>query len=209
MSIGNFKASFFNKIYQMKSNKVDENKNPWKTLTNKTVYENPWIKVEHRDVLTPAGTDGIYGIVHFKNRAVGVIPLDENRNTWLVGQYRYALSEYSWEIPEGGAPIEESMLEAAKRELKEETGITATKWTKVLDFATSNSVTDEKGVCYVAQGLTFGALELEETEDIVVRKLPFSEAVEMVMTGKITDALAIMGILTTKLRLERGDLVIS
>ncbi|MGB0863584.1 MAG: NUDIX domain-containing protein [Saprospiraceae bacterium] len=188
--------------------KTNENKNPWTTLTNKTVYENPWIKVEHRDVLTPAGTDGIYGVIHFKNRAVGVIPLDKDMNTWLVGQYRYTLSEYSWEIPEGGAPLNESTLDGAIRELKEETGISAQKWTKVLDFATSNSVTDEKGVCYVAQNLTFGEMELEETEDITVRKLPFSEAVEMVMTGKITDALAIMGILATKLRLERGDLVI-
>jgi 8-oxo-dGTP pyrophosphatase MutT (NUDIX family) len=173
-------------------------KNPWKTLSNKTVYENPWIKVEHRDVKTPKGTDGIYGLVHFKNRAVGVVPLDEEMNTWLVGQYRYALNEYSWEIPEGGAPLDESMLEGAKRELKEEVGITATKWTKVLDFATSNSVTDELGASYLAQGLTFGETEHEDTEDITIKKLPFDEVVNMIFKGEITDALTIMSILATK-----------
>lgn len=178
-------------------------KNPWKTLSNKTVYENPWIKVEHRDVKTPKGTDGIYGLVHFKNRAVGVVPLDEEMNTWLVGQYRYATDEYSWEIPEGGAPLNESMLEGAKRELKEEVGITATKWTKILDFATSNSVCDELGASYIAQDLTFGEMEHEDTEDITVKKLPFDEVVAMIFRGEITDALTIMSILATKHYLKR------
>lgn len=177
--------------------------NPWKTLTNETVYENPWIKVEHRDVKTPAGTDGIYGIVHFKNRAVGIVPLDEQLNTWLVGQYRYALSAYSWEIPEGGAPIGESLLDAAKRELKEETGISAQKWTKIIDFATSNSVTDELGSAYIAQDLSFGEMELEDTEDIMVKKVPFHEVVDMIFRGEITDALTIMAILATKHFLEK------
>jgi ADP-ribose pyrophosphatase len=172
--------------------------NPWKTLSNQTVYENPWIKVEHREVKTPKGTDGIYGIVHFKNRAVGIVALDEEMNTWLVGQYRYALEAYSWEIPEGGAPIGESMLEGAKRELKEEVGITATKWTKILDFATSNSVTDELGASFIAQDLSFGETEHEDTEDITVRKIPFHEVVQMIFRGEITDALTIMSILATK-----------
>ena len=179
---------------------------PWTTLTNKTTYENPWIKVEHRDVLTPKGTEGIYGIVHFKSRAIGIIPLDENNNTWLVGQYRYALSEYSWEIPEGGAPLDESMLEGAKRELREETGIQATKWTKILDFCTSNSVTDERGACFVARGLTFGEADLEDTEDIIVKKVSLDEVMEMILKGEITDALTIMGIFATKLRIDRGEL---
>lgn len=173
-------------------------KNPWKTLSNKTIYENPWIKVEHRDVKTPKGTDGIYGLVHFKNRAVGVVPLDDEMNTWLVGQYRYALDKYSWEIPEGGAPLGESMIEGAKRELKEEVGITAKKWTKILDFATSNSVTDELGASYIAQDLTFGETEHEDTEDITIKKLPFEEVVAMIFRGEITDALTIMSILATK-----------
>ncbi len=186
--------------------KLSKHKNPWTTLTNKAVYDNPWIKVEHREVLTPKGTDGIYGIVHFKNRAIGIVPLDEDYNTWLVGQYRYALSEYSWEIPEGGGPLNEEMLNAAKRELKEETGITASKWTKVLDFATSNSVTDELGACYVAQNLTFGESELEDTEDITVRKLPLAEVIQMITRGEITDALTIMGVLMTKMKIDIGEL---
>lgn len=181
-------------------------KNPWITLKRKTVYENPWISVTHSDVLTPTGTDGIYGLVHFKNRAIGIVPLDKDGNTWLVGQFRYALNEYSWEIPEGGAPIGEDNLDAAKRELKEETGITAKKWTKILNFATSNSVTDELGTCFVAQDLEFGEMELEETEDITVKKLPFEAALQMVFEGKITDALSIMGLMTTKLMLEQNKL---
>lgn len=186
--------------------KSSEYKNPWTTLSNTMVYDNPWIKVEHREVLTPKGTDGIYGIVHFKNRAIGIVPLDENYNTWLVGQYRYPLNEYSWEIPEGGGPLNEAMLDAAKRELQEETGITASKWTKILDFATSNSVTDELGVCYVAQGLAFGKNDLEDTEDITVRKLPFTEVVQMITRGEITDALTIMGVLMTKMKIDLGEL---
>lgn len=181
-------------------------KNPWTTLTNKTVYENRWIKVEHRDVLTPAKTEGIYGLVHFKNRAVGVIPLDEAGNTWLVGQFRYALNAYSWEIPEGGCPEGETTLEAAQRELREETGIQANKWTKIAAFYTSNSVTDEYAECFVAQDLTFGEMELEDTEDITVMKLPFSEVVEKVLNGEITDAFSIIGILNTKVRIDRGEL---
>jgi len=181
-------------------------KNPWTTLTKTTVYDNAWISVSHREVLTPAKTEGIYGIVHFKNRAVGIIPIDENKNIWLVGQFRYALNEYSWEIPEGGAPIGEENLAAAKRELKEETGIVANKWTKILDFATSNSVTDELGVCYVAQGLKFGKMELEDTEDISVRKLPFEEAVNMIFKGEITDALTIMGLLAAKVLFDNGEI---
>ena len=130
-------------------------------------------------------------------------PLDEEMNTWLVGQYRYATDEYSWEIPEGGAPLNESMLEGAKRELKEEVGITATKWTKILDFATSNSVCDELGASYIAQDLTFGEMEHEDTEDITVKKLPFDEVVAMIFRGEITDALTIMSILATKHYLKR------
>ena len=191
----------FQKKYAMNTEK-----NPWKTISIKEVYDNPWINVTHREVLTPAGTPGIYGRVHFKNTAVGIVPLDEALNTWLVGQYRYTLDAYSWEIPEGGGAVGRSSLEAAKRELQEETGIQAERWTKILDLHTSNSVTDEYGLVYVAQGLSFGEAEPEDTEDLQVRKLPFAEAVEMVMRGEITDALAMTAILKTKLLLDRGAL---
>ncbi len=171
-------------------------KNPWTTLSSKTIYSNPWIEVEESQVTTPAGKPGIYGKVHFKNVAVGVIPLDENNNTWLVGQYRYTLNEWSWEIPEGGSPENELPLETAKRELKEETGILAAHWEEFMKIHTSNSVCDEVGFLFIAKGLTIGVPEFESTEaDMKIKKLPFSEAVEMVMNGNITDGLSVAGIL--------------
>ncbi len=180
--------------------------NPWQTLHSKTVYDNPWIEVSHRDVLTPAGTPGIYGLVHFKNLAIGIVPLDEELHTWLVGQYRYTLGAYSWEIPEGGGPLGTDPLHSAQRELAEETGIIAEQWTPILELHTSNSVTDEYGLAYLAQGLQFGNAQPEETEQLTVRKLPLAEAVDMVMYGQITDALAIAALLKTQLLLDRGQL---
>jgi len=174
-------------------------KNPWQTLNKKLVYENPWIAVSHREVLNPAGNEGIYGVVHFKNLAVGVVPLDDHLQTWLVGQYRYTLNQYSWEIPEGGCPLGTSPLESAQRELLEETGITAAGWDLILDFHTSNSVTDEAGKVYIARDLSFGEAQPEETELLKIKKLPFQEALEMVFRGEITDSLSIMGLLRTEL----------
>src|SRR5690242_19394605 len=149
--------------------KPSEHKNPWTTVSKQKVYENPWISLEEHQVINPAGGKGIYGKVHFKNKAIGIIPLDQEMNTWLVGQYRYTLNEYSWEIPEGGGPFDVAPLESAKRELKEETGITANKWQQIMRFHTSNSVTDEEAFLFLAEDLTFGKNELEETEaDLVV-----------------------------------------
>ena len=170
------------------------------------MYENPWIRVSHREVLNPSGGQGIYGVVHFKNIAIGIVPLDAENNTWLVGQYRYTLGRYCWEIPEGGCPQGSSMLDAAKRELLEETGISAAEWTPILEMHTSNSVTDEYGVAYVARDLSFGAAQPEETELLHVQKLPFQQVVDMVMQGEITDALTIMAVLKTNEYLRRGAL---
>lgn len=169
--------------------------NPWKTKKTILVYENPWIKVEENQIINPAGRDGIYGTVHFKNRAMAIIPIDENGNTWLIGQFRYCLNEYSWEIPMGGGPIGSDFLESAMRELKEETGLIADKWTELLKIHTSNSVTDEVGVVYLAENLTEGETEFEETEILQIKKLPFKEALEMVMSGEITDSISLAGIL--------------
>lgn len=180
-----------------------ELENPWQTLHTEVVYDNPWIQVTHNDVINPSGGAGIYGKVHFKNLAIGIVPLDEHQNTWLVGQYRYVLNQYSWEIPEGGCPIGTDPLDTAKRELLEETGITAKKWTKLLDLHISNSVTDEFGCAYVAQGLTFGKASPEETEDLQLRQLPFEEVFQMVMANEITDSLSVMAVLKTKLWLEQ------
>ena len=169
--------------------------NPWTTRKISQIYENPWIRVEHHDIINPAGNEGVYGKVHFKNRAMGIIPIDADMNTWIIGQYRYTLGEYAWEIPMGGGPLEEDQLESAKRELKEETGLTAEKWTEIMKIHTSNSVTDEVGFVYLAEDLTQGETEFEETEVLKIRKLPFAELLEMVMDGRITDGISIAGIL--------------
>ncbi|REG90357.1 NUDIX domain-containing protein [Algoriphagus antarcticus] len=169
--------------------------NPWKTKKINPMYENPWIKVEHHDIINPAGNEGIYGKVHFKNRAMGIIPIDKDGNTWIIGQFRYALDEYAWEIPMGGGPLDEDKLESAKRELKEETGLIAEKWTEIMKIHTSNSVTDEVGFVYLAENLLQGETEFEETEVLKIKKLPFTEVLTMVMNGEITDGISIAGIL--------------
>ena len=174
---------------------MDTTENPWKTLSTKNVYDNPWINVREDKVINPGGGNGIYGVVSFKNKAIGIVPVDSEGYTYLVGQYRYTLNEYSWEIPEGGGPIGIESLESAKRELKEETGYSAKKWTNLGRIHTSNSVTDEEGFIFLAQELSEGESEPEETEDLRLKKVHLKEAVEMVMREEITDAIAIVGIL--------------
>lgn len=169
--------------------------NPWKKLSEKEVYDNAWIKLSEHQVINPSGNPGIYGKVHFKGYALGIIPLDEDNNTWLIGQYRYTLDEYSWEIPMGGGALDIDILDSAKRELKEETGLQANQWDKILRIHTSNSVTDEEGFVFIARDLTEGEPEFEETEVLQIKKLPFRDAVRMVMSGEITDSLSIAGLL--------------
>lgn len=169
--------------------------NNWETLSDNLVYENPWLKLHHRDVINPAGKEGIYGVVSFKNKAIGIVPLDHDNNVYLVGQFRYTLNEYSWEIPEGGGPLHEDPLDAAKRELKEETGLIADKWTKLARIHTSNSATDEEGFLYIAEQLSQFDMEPEETEELMVKKMPLVEAVGLVMRSEITDSLTVAGIL--------------
>ncbi len=169
--------------------------NPWQQLSRKKVYDNPWIEVYEDQVINPRGGQGIYGQVTFKNKAIGIVPLDEEQYTWLVGQYRYTLNEYSWEIPMGGGDSTIDPLLSAQRELKEETGLSASRWQNIMRIHTSNSVTDEEGFIFLAQELTQGATEFDETEDLAIRKLKLTEAIEMVMSGKITDAISIAGLL--------------
>ena len=183
-----------------------EQKNPWTILGSKEIYDNPWINVTEYDVLNPSGGKGIYGKVHFKNLAIGIIPLDEEMNTYLVGQYRFTLNQYSWEIPEGGGPHNLDILESAKRELKEETGLVADEWTKLMDFHLSNSVCDEHGGIFMARKLRLEESKPEETEDLIVKKLPFDEAYQMVENGIITDSLAVAAILKVKILLLQGKL---
>jgi len=178
-------------------------KNPWTTISKKEVYDNPWIKVEEHQVITPNQKKGIYGKVIFKNLAIGILPLDENVYTWLVGQYRYTVDEYAWEIPMGGGPADQTALESAKRELKEETGLKANEWTELLKIHTSNSVTDEVGYVYLAKDLTQGEPEFDDTEDLKIWHLPFQEAYQMVLDGQITDAISMVAILKTAVLLEK------
>lgn len=168
---------------------------PWRCRSTRQVYENPWIRVHHDTVITPAGTAGIYGRIHFRNKAVGVIPVDDDNHTWLVRQHRYTLGEDSWEIPEGGSPLGENLLDTAKRELEEETGLKAADWELLMRLHTSNSVTDEEAFIYIARDLSQGTMAPEATEDITVKHLPLAEAVQMVMEGRITDAMSVAGLL--------------
>lgn len=181
-----------------KQNDFLHRRGPWRQLDTTTVYDNPWITVTHENVLTPAGTQGIYGMVHFKSRAVGVVPLDERGNVWLVKQFRYTLNQYSIEIPEGGSPPSEEMLLTAQRELQEETGLVAAEWQHLLDLHTSNSVTDESGAIFLARDLTRGEMTPEATEDIEVLCVPLTEAIDWIFTGKITDSLTVMGLLAAE-----------
>ena len=180
---------------------MTEQKNPiekiggWKTKSTNVVYENPWIKISHEEVITPKGTDGIYGVVHFKNTAIGVVPIDDEGNTWLVKQSRYALNQYTWEIPEGGCPQGEEPINAAKRELEEEVGLQARHWEQLMTMHLSNSVTDEFCVVFVARDLFAGTQQLESTEDIEYKKLPLEEAIDLVKRGEITDGISVAALL--------------
>ncbi|MFK8080502.1 MAG: NUDIX domain-containing protein [Granulosicoccus sp.] len=180
----------------------------WQTRSESIVYDNPWISVSHREVTAPTGNDGVYGVVQFKNRAIAILPIDENENIWLVGQHRYPFNHYSWEVPEGGAPIGQSLLSAAQRELREETGIVAGMWTSLLHAHLSNSVSDEQAVAYVASQLTFKTKEPDDTELIEVKKLPLGDAVRMAMDGTITDALSMLCLMKLKLLIDSKQLVL-
>jgi len=178
---------------------------PWKVLSEKLVHETQWIRIDHHDVITPTGTPGIYTTVDFKNWAIGVIPIDAEGYTYIVGQYRFPLKEYSWEIPEGGGSKDKTILDSAQRELLEETGITATDWEMLYEFNTSNSVTNERAFVFLATGLSFGEAEPEETEELAVKKILFTELVNMVYHNEVKDSLTIIGVLVAARRLA-GEL---
>src|SRR3982751_3476116 len=185
---------------------MDEKKNPWRITGEQPIYDNAWINVTDYKVINPNGGKGIYGKVHFKNHAIGVVPLDEQLNTYLVGQYRFPIDQYSWEIPEGGCPFGEDILQGAQRELLEETGLKAQHWSHIAEVHLSNSVSDEAGSIYVAQGLSQETAMPDETEQLVVKKVAFEEAYQMVCEGKLTDMLSVAAILRVKLMLLNGDL---
>ncbi len=178
---------------------MEQESNPWKTLREEIRYENDWIRIEHHDVIKPNGEPGIYGKVHFKNTAIAVLPIDQDGNTYLVGQYRYTINAYSWELPEGGC-LHELPLDAAKRELKEETGLIAEKWTFLGEQYLSNSVTDEKSMMYLAENLSMKESEPESTEILQIKKIPVQEAIQMALNGEIKDVLSAATLMTYALK---------
>lgn len=161
----------------------------------KPVFGNPWLLAVDYHVSTPAGREFTYTIVHFRRWATGVVPLHEDGTVTLVGQHRFALDTYSWEIPEGGADEEEQPLDAARRELAEEAGLAGAEWREILQMHLSNSVTDEHAYVYLATGLSAVETNPDDTEDITVKRVPFAEALAMVNAGEITDAITVAALL--------------
>ena len=176
--------------------------NPWRRESRRIAYDNAWIEVYHDEVIRPDGQPGIYGVVHFRNRAIGVVPLDADDRVLLVGQFRYTQDHYSWEIPEGGGPFDESPEEAARRELAEETGYTGGQWRELCRAELSNSVTDEITILFVAAGLEAGPASPEGTEQLQLRWVPFEETLAMIGRGEIADAMTILAL--QALALERA-----
>jgi len=185
---------------------MDETKNPWTVLSLATMYENAWIRVDHHEVLDPSGGPGIYGTVHFKNQATGVVPIDENGNVILVGQYRFALHAYSWEIPEGGGAHEVAAVESAQRELREECGLSAKCWKEIVCMDLSNSVSDERSTAFLAWELSEAAAQPDETEKLQIARVPFWDAVERVKRGEIRDAISVAALLRVALMALQGEL---
>lgn len=179
---------------------------PWSIVSSHEEYDNRWIRVTHHDVVTPSGGAGVYGTVHFKNKAIGIVPVDAEEHTFLVGQHRFPLDEYSWEIPEGGGALDVDFLESAKRELQEETGLTAARWQKLLECDLSNSVSDERAVAFVAWQLEQGISAPEPTEELAVRRVPLVEAFRMVEQGRIRDVLSVAALQAVELLALKGRL---
>ncbi len=178
---------------------MKKNDNPWQILSSQIMYENPWISLTQHEVINPNGGQGIYGQVHFKNYAIGIIALDNNNNIYLVGQYRFPLKQYSWEIPEGGGDLNIDPLLSAKRELLEETGLVANNWKELFRMHLSNSVSDELSIIYLAKDLQQFEAQPEDTEQLQIKKIPFEEVYQMVIEGKITDSITVAAILRVKL----------
>ena len=174
--------------------------NPWTTLGRRLVYENPWIAVREDRVIRPDGLPGIYGVVSFKNKAIGVLPVEADGSVWLVGQHRYPLDLYSWEIPEGGGPTGEDPEVTALRELREETGLVAGRLELINRSHLSNSVSDEVAYLYRATKLTHGPSDPEGTEQLRARRVDWATAWGMIRSGQITDSMSVIALYHEALR---------
>ena len=181
---------------------------PWVRGKGRVAFENPWIQVTDHAATAPTGRTAVYGLVSFKNLAVAVMPIHDDGTITLVGQNRFPAGDYSWEIPEGGAPLAEDPLTGAKRELAEETGLVAAHWQEVLRAQLSNSVTDERMIGYLATGLSAGPApdEIDETEDIAMVRAPFREVLDAAMAGYIQDMLTVAMLLRSYHMAREGSL---
>jgi 8-oxo-dGTP pyrophosphatase MutT (NUDIX family) len=179
---------------------------PWTCLSRAPVYDNPWITLTDCQTLAPTGRPARYGLIHFKTRAIGVLPLYDNGDTVLVGQHRFPAGDYSWELPEGGGPLDEDPLATARRELREETGLEAADWRHILAFQLSNSVTDEHGHGYLALGLTQAGAEPDETEDLRIVRLPFRQALDLALGGAMQDMITLALLLRAYHQAREGEL---
>lgn len=166
---------------------------PWVRGPETVVYDNPWISVTEYAATAPTGVPARYGLVGFKNYAIAILPLYDDGSTVLVGQNRFPAGDYSWELPEGGGPVDQDPLESAKRELAEETGLQAAEWHEVMRTQLSNSVTDEQMFGYLALGLSRARAgqEMDDTEALEVARVPFREALDVAMAGEIKDMLTV------------------
>lgn len=179
---------------------------PWTVNAERVVYDNPWIRVIDHAVTHPNGAPGQYGVVRFKNRAIGVLAIDAQGQVPLVGQHRFAFDAYSWELPEGGGPFSEDPLDTAKRELAEETGLTAARWLPLIEFDISNSVTDEVAVCFLAADLSAGDAAPEPSEQLRCKTMSFEDLRENCLSGRIRDSLTLMMVFTASIKAARGEL---
>jgi len=186
--------------------KINEEHNPWTVLSTEIKYDNPWLTLFHHNVLNPNNNPGIYGKVHFKNYAIGIVVLDEDYNTYLVGQFRFPLSNYSWEIPEGGGSRLLEPLESAKRELLEEVGIEALDWQLIQELDLSNSATDEVAYTFLARNLRYKKAQPEDSEQLIIKKLPFESFYQMVEKGEIRDAISVSACYKVKMMILEGKI---
>src|SRR5919197_325584 len=154
--------------------------NPWKTLSSKFVYQNPWLRVREDRVVRPDGNEGLYGVVELPP-SVAIVALNDRDEILLVGQWRYTHGKFSWEIPTGSSEVEEPVLDAAKRELREEGGVIAADWIALGSIDNSNGVTTDVSHLFLATGLSPTAREEDPTEKLTIKWIPFSEAVADVM----------------------------
>ena len=173
----------------------EEDGNPWRVKSVATAFENPWFRVEEHDVVHPGGADGVYGVVRMRRVAVGVLPIDAEGMVHLVGQWRFPLGRYSWEMPEGGADPGEAAIDCARRELAEETGLRAGRLESILELDLSNSVSDERAVMFLATDLQEGEAAPEPTEVLRRRRAPFRDVLDRAVGGKIRDSMTVAALL--------------